>query len=610
MENKTSTKEIKIFLEKINKKNVDLHKKYEDLFWVSYMGDHSVDEKKDKALAERDEFRANREITTKVSEFLKIKNLPDSIRESLRRWKLFFDKYQTPEEVLDIKKKIDILESKINKNISNRKEGYIDPKSRKFVKASKGKMGMIKMVNPDESVRKACFEAMENLAVQEVGDFVKLVTLRNDFSRKLGFVDFYAYKLMSEEGMKKEELFPIFNTIYEKTKYAFKDIRDLEKKMPGLRKPWNFGFMLSGDFVKEEDPYFQFEDGLIRWGKSFSALGIDYAGGNLQLDLLDREGKYNNGFCHYPDLVWKNGNKLEKGSTNFTCNVVAGQIGSGMRGMVTLFHEGGHGADRLNSIQTESCMNMEYPPASTAWAETHSMFLDTLFSSIEWRTRYAKNQKGEPYPFDLFLRKLEKTFSVNPISMMSVIAVMEFERQVYESKDLTEEKVLSISKKVFKKYFDESVDSYWLLGIPHIYSWESSCSYHGYGLAKLSLSQWRKYFYKKYGYIVDNPNVGKEMINVWKLGSTKTFPEMVKIATGKKLSPDAFIENATNSKQKIIKTAKERIERLKKVKEFNKPIDLKAQIKMVHGKEVIADNKKSFEDMSEKYKKWFISKKQ
>src|SRR5215472_3877424 len=37
--------------------------------------------------------------------------------------------------------------------------------------------------------------------------------------------------------------------------------------------------------------------------------------------------------------------------------------------------------------------------------------------------------------------------------------------------------------------------------------------------AELALEQWRDYFYEKYDYIVDNPSVGKEMREVWKLGS-------------------------------------------------------------------------------------------
>src|SRR2546430_17515342 len=73
-----------------------------------------------------------------------------------------------------------------------------------------------------------------------------------------------------------------------------------------------------------------------------------------------------------------------------------------------LFHEGGHAADRLASEQEETCLNTEWPPASIAWAETHSQFMDTMLSSIEWRTRYAKNREGAPYPLDLFERKVRK----------------------------------------------------------------------------------------------------------------------------------------------------------------------------------------------------------
>ncbi len=209
------------------------------------------------------------------------------------------------------------------------------------------------------------------------------------------------------------------------------------------------------------------------------------------------------------------------------------------------------------------------------------------------------------------------------------MAVSQFERQVYELKDKarTEEKMLEIAKKTFRKYFERSEDSTWLLGVPHIYSWESSASYHGYGLAELAVSQWRDYFYKKYGYIVDNPKVGKEMAKVWALGSTYTFNDCVKLATGKKLSANAYLKEVTSPMKTILKNAKAKCERLKKVKSLVANADtnakagantdakvdanvgglnqvLNAKIIMCHGKEDIADNSKSFEDMAKRYGEW------
>lgn len=381
-------------------------------------------------------------------------------------------------------------------------------------------------------------------------------------------------------------------------------IRELEVAKPGLRKPWNFGYMMTGSFTLEEDPYYIFDEALMRWGKSFSALGIDYLGGKLQLDLLDRQGKYNNGFCHYPMLVNFNDGKRNSGVANFTCNVVYGQPGAGSQGMNTLFHEGGHAADRLASEQTEVCLNSEWPPASVAWAETHSQFLDTMFSSIEWRTRYAKNKDRESYPFELFDRKTRQVRILSPLGLNHIIMVSEFEKRVYEESNLTPEKVIAIAKKVCRKYLDYSEDSLSVLSVPHIYDWASSAYYHSYGLAILALSQWRKYFYDKYGYIVDNPNVGDEMTKVWKLGSSKLFPEFVRIATGKELSPEAFVEDVTMDVEKYLDRAKKRIEKMSSVPEFSGPVKLNANIRMVHGKELVADNSVSFEDMAQKYKEW------
>jgi len=600
--------QIKTLLDELNARLLTAHNAYEDLFWTSYMGDHSVDEEFVRAEAAVTAFRTDQNLSARVNDALA--SADGEPRERLLQWQRFFSCYQVPQEFLPLRTKIAEIETEVAKARTSRKEGYVDPATGSFVAASSGKMRMIVATHDDEAVRKACWEALEKSAVLDVAALVELVALRNEYARALGYEDFYAYKLHISEDMTKDELFTLCDEIYEHTKYGFENVREMEKARPGLRKPWNYNYMLAGDLTKRKDQYLQFSDALLRWGRSFVGLGIDYQGAILRLDLLDRKGKFNNGFCHWPRLVHFKDGKRIPGECNFTSKAVSNQIGAGASAIHTLFHEGGHAAHFTNVETTETCMNHEYAPQSVAWAETQSMFLDTMQGSVEWMMRYAKNADGTSYPFEDYEEAVRRLNPIKPLGFMQFLRVVNFERELYTTPDLTVEKTLEIARCAYRKHFDHEVDSYELLRVPYIYAYESSAYCHGYGLAILTLTQWREYLYTKYGYIVDNPAVGREMREVWKLGASKTFAEFVEMATGGKLSADAYITEITSTVDETLALARKRIARLSTVPEHTGPINLNATIRMASGKDLIADNSRGFEEMDRVYREWLLGQEQ
>ncbi len=96
-----------------------------------------------------------------------------------------------------------------------------------------------------------------------------------------------------------------------------------------------------GDTARAMDPYFPFEDAVDVWGRTFAALGIHYKGSVMRLDLLDRVGKYSNGFCHWPQPAWrKSDGSWVPAVTNFTSLASPDQVGC-WGGVVELVVAGG-----------------------------------------------------------------------------------------------------------------------------------------------------------------------------------------------------------------------------------------------------------------------------
>jgi hypothetical protein len=151
-----------------------------------------------------------------------------------------------------------------------------------------------------------------------------------------------------------------------------------------------------------------------------------------------------------------------------------------------------------------------------------------------------------------------------------------------------------------------------LLSVPHILADESAAYYHGYVLAEMSVHQTRKHFETKYGSIIDNPNVGKDLAEVyWRPGNSVGFLDLVKNLTGSELSSESWVEKLQADIEDVLLSEKSAYNRaVTEGPRFRKgaDVDLDMRIVLVHGDAVIADSSTSgLAAACDAYKSWVQS---
>jgi len=597
------------FLKKLNKEYLKVHENYENLFRISYMWDHTQDKDFTLKQKKREEFNTNKSYLQNIEKLIKIEEDKQTIKR-LKSREHFFKINQIPEKVKNLKNEINKIETKLQKEMATQNTWYIDPKTNKFIKASNSLMRLKMSTEKDKKLRKACFDGVQKTACEFVPQLIKLIKMRNEYAKKVWYKNYYEYKTIREESMKSEDVFKIFDNLSKKIINKIKkNLANLEKETPGITKPRNLSFMTSWNFTEKEDKFFPIEDTLKNRVNTFTNLWINYQWWELNLDLMERNGKYNNWFMHQPIPPHKQEWKRTAWKINFTCNAIPGQTWSWTTTTATLFHEWWHAAHHTNITQEDIINATEYAPSSVARAETQSMFLEEIFYSIERRTKYAKSRDWKLYPIDLYEKKVKKLQKLKWNKMLSIVSIVKFEETVYtiEEEKLTDEFIIKLWRDLSKKYFWFSTYSDRILTVPHIYSRSSSAYYHWYGMAILAFHQRREYFYNKYWYVVDNENIWKEMKKMRKYWSSESFQTLIKKATWKKLSPDTYIKNISKTEDQIINEAKEKIKLLWKQKK-SKNNWLNANINIVDWKKTITSNKISNEQMYKEFK-IFIEKK-
>lgn len=597
---------------KLNNQYLDLHIKKEECFWSAYMNlSSSVEGEFETLENELKDFISDGSILQKIREELERPDLSCWEKTGLEGWKRYFEcNIIEDPEALEIQREIVAMEGELGRRRRSYPLGYNDPKTGEFIEAGSGKLMLIMKNESDESLRKAAWLGLRKLETFALENgYIELVKKRNRLGKKLGYDDYYDYKTQINEGISKNELFHILDGLKDNTSEAcFNSFNALnELHGDGAVTPWNIHYLTAGDVSTKLEPYFPFDQALSRWGRSFAAMGIDFRDAQIQIDLVARKGKYENGFMHGPFPAFNDGEQFLPAKLNFTANAIPGQVGSGLRAMETFMHEGGHAAHFSNIDMPSPCYSQEFAPTSGAFAETQSMLLDSLLEDGDWMWKYAEDIKSNKMPLELIKERIEVANRYLAFSLRYLAVVAYGEKSIYElaDDDLNSENILKALRTAENDFFLVDCPRP-TLSVPHLLSGESSATYHAYVLATMGVYQTKEYFMSKYGFIVDNREVGKELCEkYWKPGNSMSFVDFIKNMTGQDFNADATVRAVNKKLEDHVEDAVNSVQRIKSIKGKNEKVQLNCSIKMVHGDQLISTSDEGFEKMSDEYARWY-----
>jgi Zn-dependent oligopeptidase len=264
-----------------------------------------------------------------------------------------------------------------------------------------------------------------------------------------------------------------------------------------------------------------------------------------------------------------------------------------MRAAQTLFHEGGHAAHFSNVVMDAPCFSQEYAPTSVAFGETQSMFCDRMLDDADWRTRYARDPSGRPMPLELIEREIRATQPFATHGVRNMLTVCYVEKELYEMPEsaLTESAVLAMIRRVETRLLGlPGGNPRPTLAVPHLLSWESSAYYHGYVLATMAVAATRAAFRGKYGHLVDNPAVGRDLAEIyWRPGNSRSFLDLVRDMTGVPFSADALVEEVSRTADAAVDDARNLVRNLDGIPEARGPVDLDLRLRVIHGHETVVE---------------------
>lgn len=399
----------------------------------------------------------------------------------------------------------------------------------------------------DNKELEAAWTASKEIGSIVAEDILRLVRMRNEAAKNLGFANYHAMKLELGE-QDPEQIEALFDELDELTGATFAQLKsDMDEKLAKRCKvavedlmPWHY----QNRYFQEAPKIYDVDLDVLYKDKDIVALTKQYfAGLNLPIDdlversdLFEKEGKYQHAYCTDID---------REGDVRVVCN-----IKPTYGWMNTTLHEFGHAV--YDKFSDRSVPWVLREPAHTFTTEAIAMLFGRLASNPAWLVQVAgvPADKAEQAADVMFqsLRLEQLVFS------RWAQVMYRFEKAMYENpeQDLNTlwwqlvEKYQMIRKPAGRNKPD------WASKI-HVALYPAY--YHNYLMGELLASQLHAHICKDI-LKSDNPRreayVGRTEVGTWladhifKPGSTLLWNDMIENATGEKLTAKYYAEQFVN----------------------------------------------------------------
>lgn len=485
------------------------------------------------------------QVYSNPDEFAYLKNLIESgvAMDDLtaRQTKILYNGYLTNQIGPELLEETVKLASDIEKNFSTFR-GTVDGK-----KVSGNDILAILKDETDSEKRKNAWLASKQVGPVVADDVVRLVKLRNEAAKKVGFDSYHTLSLETSE-QDVAVIDSLFEKLDELTRKPYAKMKaELARKLAANCSideseimPWHYHdpFFQEAPMVEkiDLDVYYKGKDIEALSAEFFDGIGLNIDDILKNSDLYEREGKNPHGFCTDID---------KEGDVRILCNIKENK-----KWMEVQVHELGHAVyDKYNDMDVPYLLRN---PAHSFTTEAIAMIFGRLSGNALWMQEMLGLSDSQRNELEGVANENTKLGQL--IFARWVLVMYNFEKLMYADPDQDLNKLWwnMVEKYQYVKRPEGRNAPDWASKIHFVMA---PCYYHSYLLGEMLASQLNHHMAEIIPAMKTDKGisyVGKKEIgtylrkNIFEPGNIYHFNEMIKRATGEPLTPKYFVSDFVN----------------------------------------------------------------